>query len=69
MDKKYDAIAEDKKEDARRAPRQLTALLLNFSGDPSMLEDHLDGRREAMYILLSDLSIKVEAALVEALND
>lgn len=69
MDKQYDAVSEDKKENVLRAARQLSALLLNFSGDPSMIEDHLDGRKEAMFVLMSDLSLKVEAALVEALHD
>ncbi|RQS22448.1 MULTISPECIES: hypothetical protein [unclassified Burkholderia] len=69
MDKHYDAVLAEKKEDSLRAARQLSALLLNFSGDPAMIEDHLEGRKEAMFVLMSDLSLKVEAALVEALHD
>lgn len=68
MNKHYEAISADKKEDSLRAARQLSALLVNFSLDPGSIEEHLEGRKEAILVLLRDLSLKVEAALVEAVH-
>lgn len=69
MDKHYDAVSVEKREDSLRAARQLSALLLNFSGDSGSIADQLEGRKEVMLVLLSDLRLKVEAALVDALHD
>jgi hypothetical protein len=53
------------KEEILLASHQLSALLLNLSTDPDSFVDQHEPRRTALFVLLSDLSIKIDEALTE----
>lgn len=50
-------------EDILLASHQLSALLIALSGDPDHYIDQFEHRRNALFELLSDLSVKIDNAL------
>lgn len=56
------------KEELLRTSHQLSGLLLNLSADPDSFVEHHECRRDALFELLADLSVKVDRGLEEVLN-